>query len=642
LNFFFWRTELLPAEIADCNKTEADYPRESTIAQLFEQQVARTPDAVAVVSAGRGLTYRELDQRSHQLARHLQQLDVHTETLVGIAVERSVEMMVGLLAILKAGGAYVPMDPSYPAKRIALMIEDSDAPVILATERTRSCLGNTSRQIVSIDGAADADAIAGNGAHPVSSTATGQNLAYVIYTSGSTGKPKGVMIEHHNVVNFFTGMDRAIGAEPGVWLAVTSISFDISVLELFWTLTRGFQVIIHGDEGTQTIPDEIRKYGVTHMQSTPSLARMVAVNPDGLASLGRLKKLFLGGEALPPSLIRQLRQEFHGEMHNMYGPTETTIWSTTFPITEDSDSIPIGKPIANTQVYVLDSGLQPVAAGAPGDLYIGGDGVVRGYWQRPELTAEKFLSDPFRPGNRMYRTGDIARFLPGGDLEFLGRADFQLKLRGFRIEIGEIEAALENQAGVRQAAVVAREFKSRSQTQTQTQTEDKRLVAYVVPKSGTELKVADLRAALAATLPEYMVPSNFVFLDSFPLTANGKIDRNALPHPSTLENETSAASEMPRNELEGAIGQAWKDALGVDSVGLDENFFDLGAHSLMVAEVHMQLQQLLDRELSLVDLFQFPTVTALANHLKGEETAPQVSSRAARRLAARQQQAQRT
>ncbi len=605
--------------------------------QLFEHQVVRTPDAVAVVSAGRGLTYRELDQRSNQLARHLQQVGVHTETLVGIAVERSVEMMVGLLAILKAGGAYVPMDPSYPAKRIALMIEDSQAPVILATENTRSSLGNTPSQIVSIDGAIEsaANEISAHSTQSLSSTASGQNLAYVIYTSGSTGKPKGVMIEHRNVVNFFTGMDRAIGSEPGVWLAVTSISFDISVLELFWTLTRGFQVIIHGDEGTQTIPDEIRKYGVTHMQSTPSLARMIAVNPDGLASLGRLKKLFLGGEALPPSLIRQLRQAFHGEMHNMYGPTETTIWSTTFPITGDSDSIPIGKPIANTQVYVLDSGLQPVAAGEPGDLYIGGDGVVRGYWQRPELTAERFLSDPFRPGNRMYRTGDIARFLPDGNLEFLGRADFQLKLRGFRIEIGEIEAALENQAGVGQAVVVATEFKSRNQTQTQT--EDKRLVAYVIPKSGTKLEAAALRAALAATLPEYMVPSNFVFLASLPLTANGKIDRNALPHPSTLENEPTAASELPRNELEGAIAQAWKDALGVDSVGLNENFFDLGAHSLMVAEVHMQLQQLLGRELSLVDLFQFPTVTALANHLNGEEAAPRVSSRAERRLAARQQ-----
>ena len=274
MNFFFWRTGLLPAETADCNKTEADYPHESTIAQLFEQQVARTPDAVAVVSAGRSLTYRELDHRSNQLARHLRALGVQTETLVGVAVERSVEMMVGLLAILKAGGAYVPMDPSYPAQRIALMIEDSEAPVILATERTRSRLAETARHIVSIDG--DADAIARNATTPVSSAASWQNLAYVIYTSGSTGKPKGVMIEHRNVVNFFTGMDRAIGSEPGTWLAVTSISFDISVLELFWTLTRGFQVIIHGDEGTQTIPDEIRNYAVTHMQSTPSLARMIA------------------------------------------------------------------------------------------------------------------------------------------------------------------------------------------------------------------------------------------------------------------------------------------------------------------------------------------------------------------------------
>lgn len=616
----------------DCNKTDTAYPRESTIVQLFEQQLARTPEAIAVVSAGRSLTYRELDCRSNQLARHLQRFGVQRETLIGVAVERSVEMMIALLAILKAGGAYVPIDPGYPVQRIALMIEDSEAPVILATERTRSRLGKTARHVVSIDG--DADAIAGNGTHPVSSTASGQNLAYVIYTSGSTGKPKGVMIEHRNVVNFFTGMDRAIGCDPGVWLAVTSISFDISVLELFWTLTRGFQVIIHGDEGTQTIPDEIRNYRVTHLQSTPSLARMIAVNPDGLASLGRLKKLLLGGEALPPSLIRQLRQEFCGEMHNMYGPTETTIWSTTFRITGDSDSIPIGNPIANTQVHVLDSELQPVAAGETGDLYIGGDGVARGYWRRPELTADKFLADPFRPGSLMYRTGDIARFLPDGNLEFLGRADFQVKLRGFRIETGEIEAALENQAGVGQAVVVAKEFKARIQL------EDKRLVAYVVPKPGTELEIADLRAALAATLPEYMVPSNFVVLDSLPLTANGKIDRNALPNPSTLESESGTAPEPPGNELERVIAQAWKDALEVDRVGLNENFFDLGAHSLMVAEVHGQLQQLLGRELSLVDLFQFPTVTALANHLNGEESAPRVSGRAERRLAAQQRRAQ--
>ena len=632
LNFFSWRTSLLLAEIADYNKTETLYPREKSIAQLFQEQVARTPDAIAVCSQGHQLTYRELDQRSNQLARRLQALGVRQETLVGISIERSVEMMVGLLAILKAGGAYVPMDPSYPTQRIGLIIEDSGASVILAAETTKSRLGEAAAHIVSVDG--EADGINKNSVDPVPSDANGQNLAYVIYTSGSTGKPKGVMIENRNVINFFTGMDRAIGSEPGVWLAVTSISFDISVLELLWTLTRGFQVIVHGDEGTQTIPDEIRKYGVTHMQSTPSLARMIALDPNGLTSLGRLKKLLLGGEPLPPSLIRHLRREFRGEMHNMYGPTETTIWSTTFQFAASSDNVTIGKPIANTQVYVLDSNLQPVAPGESGDLYLAGDGVVRGYWRRPDLTAERFLRDPFRPGNRMYRTGDIARFLPDGNLEFLGRSDFQVKVRGFRIEIGEIEATLEGQAGVSQAVVVASEFT------TQLQTEDKRLVAYIVPKTDAKLKGTDLRAALGAILPEYMVPSHFVFLESLPLTANGKIDRKALPEPSAVENEPAASAEAPRNNLERVITEAWKDALGTDRVGLNENFFDLGAHSLMVAEVHMQLQQMLGRQISLVDLFQFPTVTALAKHLGGETATPHVNSRAERRLAARQRQAQ--
>jgi acyl-coenzyme A synthetase/AMP-(fatty) acid ligase/acyl carrier protein len=415
--------------------------------------------------------------------------------------------------------------------------------------------------------------------------------------------------------------------EPGVWLAVTSISFDISVLELFWTLTRGFQVVIHGDEGTQTIPDEIRRYGVTHMQSTPSLARMVAVDPGGLAALGLLKKLLLGGEALPPSLVRQLRTEFHGELHNMYGPTETTIWSTTFQIADEPpEMIPIGSAITNTQVYVLDLHLQSMKAGEPGDLYIGGAGVARGYWNRPDLNVEKFLVDPFLHRNCMYRTGDIARFLPDGNLEFLGRQDFQVKLRGHRIELGEIEAVIENLRDVSQAAVVARQFKP----------DDKRLVAYVVPKQGATVEIAKLREGLGSTLPEYMVPSNFVLLKSFPLTANGKIDRNALPDFVLVEKLDKAQETMPQNETEQMIAQAWKDALDVESVGMDENFFDLGAHSLMVAEVHIQLQQMLGREFSLVDLFQYPTVTALANHLKGVEAITQLSSRTARRLTARQ------
>jgi amino acid adenylation domain-containing protein len=607
-----------PADLIDA--------RICTMAKAFEQQAALTPDAVAVISAERRLTYRELDQRSNQLARHLQTLGVGPDVLTGVAVERSLEMIVGLLAILKAGGAYVPIDPGFPSQRIALMIEDSEAGVILASRTTQSCLPDA-RQIVILD--EQRQEFSKNPIDPVSSTATGSNLAYVIYTSGSTGKPKGVMIEHRNVLNFYSGMDAVIGTDPGVWLAVTSISFDISVLELLWTLARGFTVVVHGDEGTQTIPGEIRSHHVTHMQCTPSLARMISVAPDGLASLGLLKKLFLGGEALPLSLVQQLRRIFHGDLYNMYGPTETTIWSTTSKIDESPESISIGKPIKNTQVYVLDSELRPVNAGQTGDLFIGGDGVVRGYWKRPELTSDRFLQDPFVPGSRIYRTGDIARFLPDGSLEFLGRADFQVKLRGFRIEIGEIEATLESQPEVSQAVVVALDFRTKGDS------EDKRLVAYVVPRAGTNLKIENLRRILCAALPDYMVPSNFVVLESLPLTANGKIDRKALPKP-TIEDELAVKSELPRNELEQAIADAWKDALGVGQVGLDRNFFDLGAHSLMVAEVHMQLQQSLAREISLVDLFQFPTVSALAAHLSGQERSATITNRGEKRLAARQ------
>jgi amino acid adenylation domain-containing protein len=611
----------------DRNDIAAELLRRNTVAKAFERQAALTPDAGALVSAKRRLTFRELDQISNQLAHHLLHLGVGPEILAGIAIERSVEMMVGLLAILKAGGAYVPIDPSFPAQRISWMIEDSQAPVILVTEPTKARLPRTTSRIVSVDG--DAAEFAKSPVDPLpNSSVNEKNLAYVIYTSGSTGKPKGVMIEHRNVLNFFAGMDEVITPNPGIWLAVTSISFDISVLELFWTLARGFQVVLHGNDGTQTIPGEIRNLGVTHMQCTPSLAQMIAVHPDGLAALGRLKKLFLGGEALPLSFARRLRQVFPGELHNMYGPTETTIWSTTARIDKDASSISIGKPILNTQIYVLDSRLQPVAPGETGELFIGGQGVVRGYWRQPELTAERFLKDPFLPGNRIYRTGDIARFLPDRSLEFLGRADFQVKLRGFRIEIGEIETLLESQDNVAQAVVAACEFKSKGKI------EDKRLVAYVVPKAGVDLKITELRDALAAALPEYMVPSNFVVLDALPLTANGKIDRHALPMPAAEKPEL--VSEVPRTELEQKIAHAWKEALGIEQVGLHRNFFDLGAHSLMVAEVHLELQHTLGREISLVDLFQFPTVSTLAAHLDGQETTPQVNNRAERRRTARQ------
>jgi len=511
---------MLPAQLLEWNRTEADYPRSSTIAELFAAQAARTPDAVAVIAQGRMLTYRELDESANRLARRLQNLGVKPDTLVGVAMGRSETLVVSLLGILKAGGAYVPLDPTYPPDRLSLVIEDSQMPVLLTTAASRAHLPPAAAGLTILD-AEDTD-LERESAKAVVSQATPTNFAYVIYTSGSTGKPKGVMVENRNVVNFFTGMDRAIGCAPGVWLAITSVSFDISVLELLWTLTRGCTVVVHGDEGSANIADEITRYRVTHLQMTPSLARMLTLDPRAYSALGSLKQMLLGGEAVPAALIHHLRQVFKGEIHNMYGPTETTIWSTTCRVEDRDTSVSIGRPIANTQIYILDPDFNPVPVGEIGELFISGDGLARGYWRRPELTAERFMTIPGLGPDRIYRTGDLARFLPDGNIHFLGRADYQIKLRGHRIEPGEIESVLEKFPGVRQAAVVLREDREG----------DKRLVAYLVAEtagSAAALRAAgDLRAAAGAKLPDFMVPSAFVFLNELPLTGNGKIDRKAL------------------------------------------------------------------------------------------------------------------
>jgi amino acid adenylation domain-containing protein len=496
------------------------------------------------------------------------------------------------------------------------VIEDSGMKVLLTTAETRQRLplnlSNDSSNLSVVD--VNSSAIDFLSLDAVASSATSSNnLAYVIYTSGSTGKPKGVMIENRNVVNFFTGMDRSIGSEPGVWLAVTSYSFDISVLELLWTLTRGFKVVVHGDEGTGTIADEIAELGVTHLQMTPSLARMLTLDARAYASLGRLKQILLGGEAVPASLIHHLRQVFNGEIYNMYGPTETTIWSTTYRIAEPGSTISIGRPIANTQIYLLDVEGKPVSVGETGELFVGGDGVARGYWNRPELTAERFLTIPSLSTQRIYRTGDLARYRPDGNIEFLGRADYQVKLRGHRVEPAEIEALLEQCPGVRQAVIVVREDRE----------DDKRLVAYLVADGAEPAAVTALRDTLESKLPDYMVPSAFVFLSAYPLTDNGKIDRKALlklPPPSlALSASQDQQESQPANESERIVARVWQEALGVASVGMNDNFFDLGAHSLTFAKVKAKLQEILWREITFVDLFQYTTVKALASHLAGTQ-----------------------
>ena len=620
------------AQLFEWNLTECEYPREATIAALFEAQAAKTPGDIALITGDRRLTYREVSARVRHLARRLQGLGVSPDSLVGVALDRSELLVISLLAVLKAGGAYVPLDPEFPRERVAAMIEDSGMGVLLtgAGVLSRLQLGTDRCQVLDVS---EITATWLEDSPDVDSDATSQNLAYVIYTSGSTGKPKGVMVENRNVANFFAGMDQVIGAEPGVWLAVTSYSFDISVLELLWTLCRGFSVVIHNDRDFTRISQEIVRNRVTHLQMTPSLARILTLDSRAYASLGALKKILLGGEAVPAALIHHLRKVYSGEIYNMYGPTETTIWSTVHKVETIGTSVPIGKPIANTQVYVLDADKKDVALGEPGELYIGGDGLARGYWARPELTAERFVPIPWEVEKRMYRTGDLARFNPEGDLEFLGRADYQVKLRGHRIEPGEIEATLEASAGVRQAVVVLREDREG----------DARLVAYIVSDQGKQPRPEELRAVLAAKVPDYMVPSAFAFLSELPLTDNGKIDRKAilkLPPPQSAQPDANVTSgQADSTDLEKMVAAVWREALNVEAIGMDDNFFDLGAHSLMVAEVHARLQNVLGREISLVDLFQYSTAKALAQHLSGLNTQTRISDRALRRRMARTQSA---
>jgi len=622
---------MLRDQLPEWSLTDVEYPRDSTIADLFKQQAALTPDSIAVIYKEKQLSYRELDRRSTCLACYLRTLGVKAETLVGVSLRRSENLLVSLLGILKAGGAYVPLDPSHPKERLDFVINDSEMSVILASAETRAFLPDdlSGVAVVNVE-----DGVTVEETRLLEEgTSTSHNLAYGMYTSGSTGQPKGVMVEHCNVVNFFIGMDKAIGKDPGVWLAVTSFAFDISALELLWTLTRGFTVVLLGDDGHASLADSISRQKVTHLQMTPSLARVLMLDPQAPSALGGLKKILLGGETVPAAIIRDIRRSFQGELYNMYGPTETTIWSTTYQVETPGTTVPIGKPIANTQIFLVDEMLNPVKVGDPGELLIAGEGVARGYLHQPELTAERFITVPAISAKRLYRTGDLARIAADGNLEFLGRGDYQVKLRGHRIELGEVEAALELCPGVCQAVVVAREDREG----------DMRLVAYVVTNQTGATEPGILRSMLEKKLPEIMVPSSFAFLSAIPLTENGKIDRKALltlpvgGSQSITESSREAAGSF--SEMERIVARVWQEALGAPVGDLNENFFDLGAHSLTVAEVQSKLQSTLGREVSLVDLFQYTTVRSLARHLsatKVADSATQGAARAQRRRLARQ------
>lgn len=989
------------------NDTARDYDRGATMHRLIEDQVDRTPDAVAVASGANALTYRQLDEQANRVAHALRAQGVGPDTMVGLHVSRSVELVVGALAIQKAGGAYVPLDPMFPADRLALMVEDSAAPIVLTERALLGSLPVPAAKLIAIEDILDA----GGPAERPASGVTADNLAYVIYTSGSTGRPKGVMLEHRNVANFFAGMDERIprpaSGQP-VWLAVTSLSFDISVLELFWTLSRGFKVVIHssevqahkpgrrlgGKDGRQidfglfywgnddgagpakyrlllegakfadahgfqalwtperhfhafggpypnpsvtgaavaavtknlsiragscvlplhhparvaeewavldnisngrvglafasgwmpedfvlrpenapphnkaamlrdietvrrlwrgekvafdfgkgkvdvvtqprpvqaelpvwvttagnpetyreaarlganvlthllgqsideladkiriyrealveagrnpadhkvtlmlhtllgadreevraqarepmkdylrsatalikqyawafpafkkpqgiaqpmdidlqsldaeeldailefaflryfedsglfgTVDDaltrieqiaaigvdevaclidygvpsdivlerlvplaevvarsraapaqegeleaglaaEIERHGVTHLQCTPSMARMFLMNEDDRRALGAVRHLFIGGEALPASLMVDLRKATAASVENMYGPTETTIWSSTLSVGAAEGVVPLGRPIANTQLYALDAARRPVPPGMPGELYIGGDGVARGYHNRPDLTAERFLANPFAPG-RFYRTGDLVRFTADGTLQFLGRADHQVKVRGYRIELGEIEERIAEFPGIAEVVVMAREDRA----------DDVRLVAYL-RRSGQGIDEEALRQSLARTLPDYMVPAHFVTLAAFPLTPNAKVDRKALPRPDTVSAQAAPAYVEPTDNVQREIAETFRRILGVEKVGLSDSFFALGGHSLLAVQAHRELKAGVAPDLLITDLFRFPTVKGLAEHLshrgKADDRLSKVADRAAMRRAA--------
>ncbi|MBW4673930.1 MAG: amino acid adenylation domain-containing protein [Desmonostoc geniculatum HA4340-LM1] len=599
---------LSPAErhqlLVEWNNTQTDYPHDLCIHQLFEEQVEKTPDAVAVVYEDEQLTYYELNCRANQLAHYLRSLGVGASELVGICVERSPLMIVGLLGILKAGGAYVPLDPEYPQERQQFMLADTQVKVLLTQQKLLESVFQHQAHVVCLD--SDWQVIHQANQDNLNSIVSAENLAYVIYTSGSTGTPKGVVVTHQ-AVNRLVKNTNYVQLTPDDCVAqAANIAFDAATFEIWGALLSGAKVAIV-PKSILLIPKEfavnLRSYKVSVLFLTTALFNQLAsVVPQAFASL---KYLLFGGEAVDPRWVQQVLDKGAPQhLLHVYGPTENTTFSSWY-LVEDlattATTIPIGRPIANTQIYIFDQYLQPVPVGVPGELHIGGVGLARGYLNRSELTNQKFIPNPFTAGeSKLYKTGDLVRYLPDGNIEYIGRIDNQVKIRGFRIELGEIEAILSQHEDVQVSCVIVREDTPG----------EKRLVAYVVPQKGVTLTTEELRQFLTNKLPLYMVPSAFVILESLPLTPNGKVDHRALRAISNTDNFKKFV--QPRNQLELQLVQIWSKVLKVNKVGVQDNFFDLGGHSLLAAYLMAQIQEQFGKNLPLTTLFQNPTIEQLA------------------------------
>ncbi len=590
----------------------------------FEEQAKRTPDAVAVVMPGparQEVTYGSLNAAANQLAHYLKDKGVGPETLVGLYLDRTPDLIIAMLAIVKAGGAYLPIDLSYPPDRIAFMISDAEAPMVIADSKTALLLPETSAKVVRID--ADKDAWEGLSSENLDCGAGPQSLLYSIFTSGSTGKPKGVLITHRNVSRLFDATDEWFHfGESDAWTFFHSIAFDFSVWEIWGALIYGGRIVIvpYADSRSpESFYGLLADEGVTVLNQTPSAFRqLVGVDegkPEGM--LDKLRVVIFGGEALNLQSLAPWFKKYGDtkpQLVNMYGITETTVHVTYRPLkqsdlTEAPGSV-IGRAIPDLTLYVLDSGFQPVPVGVPGEMFVGGAGVARGYLKREALTAERFIANPFskETGEPLYRSGDLARRLPGDDIEYLGRADQQVKIRGFRIELGEVQSALARLPSVREAFVMAIESCDG----------EKDLVAYVVPAEGETLASDKLRHQLRSALPIYMVPAKFVFLIKLPLTGNGKIDRAALPAARAQRPQMETPFHPPQSEMERNIAKVYQDVLNLESIGIDDNFFDLGGDSLRLAEAHSRLERLIGRRFSAAELFVHTTVRELAKWLHGD------------------------
>ncbi|HEV2845186.1 MAG TPA: amino acid adenylation domain-containing protein, partial [Thermoanaerobaculia bacterium] len=597
------------AQFAAWNRTEVDYPLSFLLHELISQQAERTPEAVAVTYEGDSLTYRELEERAFGLARHLRRLGVGPDDRVGVCAERSLELPVGLVGLLKAGASFVPLDPAYPADRLAYMIEDSGVPVLLTQRRFVDTLPPHEAQVVCLDeplpawGDADPVEVPPGEMRP-------KNLSYVIYTSGSTGRPKAAMNEHLGIVNYLFWIQEVFGQTPeDRVLQLTPLTFDVSVWEFFWPLLVGARLVMAvpgGHKDPAYLVKTVIEEGITTAHFVPSMLQAFVEQP-GVERCTSLKRVIASGEALPFDLQQRFFARLGAGLHNLYGPCETAVDSTFWSCERDGSrrTVPIGRPVANTTVYILDPGFRRVPVGVVGELAIGGVQVGRGYLGRPELTAEKFVPDPFsgEPGSRLYRTGDLTKWNADGTIEFLGRVDFQVKLRGQRIELGEIEAALNEQPGVRESVVMALERGG-----------EKRLVAFVVSEAGRVPVVEEMRGVLGERLPDYMVPAAFVVLDAMPLIPNGKADRKAL---AGMAEEAWSATQRapyaaPRTPLEEMVAGIWSEVLGTDQVGREDDFFDLGGHSLLAMKLVSRYRETFQIDLPLREVFEEPTLSGQA------------------------------